>query len=208
MKSVTAGDRDATRRYIEANYELVRAARANLGAAESAIRQVVGKTVGECPDAGEGSSATPAAGEVSEEIVGSMIAIAYRPDAGAIRAFVDAVAPLGWSNHRLTRIVRVYLRKLENLAVLQPADICGEVKAWAADGFKAVPEGTTRFNKLYLAADIEAEEVPLALLKPSEDRREAALLRYTHHLEAPLAQAEADGVERWMEIMRGLALSV
>jgi hypothetical protein len=206
-KTVTVGDRAATRVYIAANYELVRAARTNLHAGEAAIRRLVSQTVGECRGAGEGSSATQAASEVSEEIVGTMVAIAYRPDAGAIDAFVAAVRPLRWSNRRLTRIVRVYLRKLENLAVLAPADICGDVKAWAADGFETAPEGTTRFNKLYLAADIEAEEVPLALLAPYEDRHEMTLLRRTQKLEAPLAQAEADGVERWMEIMRGLALS-
>lgn len=205
---MTAADRAATRVYIDANYQLVRAARANLGTAESAIRGLVSRTVGECPGAGEGSSTTQAASEVSEEIVGTLVAVAYRPDAGAIRRFVATVAPLRWSSRRLTRSVRVYLRKLANLSVLAPAEICEDVKAWAAGGFKAAPEGTTRFNKLYLAADIEAEEVPLALLRPYETRREAALLRRTQGLEAPLAQAEADGVERWMEIMRGLALSV
>ena len=207
-RKTSAADRAATRAYIEANYRLVRAARANLAAGEAGIRHLVRQTVRECPGAGEGSSVTPAANEVSEEVVGTIVTTAYRPDVGTIDAFVAAVSPLRWSDRRLTRIVRVYLRKLESLAVLAPADICGDIKAWAADGFKAAPEGTTRFNKLYLAADIEAEEVPLALLAPYENRRQATLLRHTQDLEAPLAQAEADAVERWMEIMRGLALSV
>lgn len=205
---VTAGDRAATKVYIDASYNLVRAARSNAAAARVAVSGLVRETVAECPAAGEGSSVTRAANEVSEEIADTVIVTAYRPYADAVHTFVEAVAPLRWSNPRLMHDVRIYLRKLQNLAALAPADICADVRTWAAGGFQAAPEGTTRFLKLYLGADVEAEEVPLALLRPYENRRDAAALRRTEDLEGPLAEAEAEGVERWSEIMRGLALSV
>jgi len=203
-----AGDRSATRVYIDASYNLVRAAREDSSAGRAAVDDLVRQTVDECRGAGEGSSVTKAANEVSEEVADTVIVTAYRPYTRAVQTFVDAVAPLHWSNPRLMHDVRVYLRKLRNLTVLAPADICADVRTWAAGGFKAAPEGTTRFIKLYQGADIEAEEVPAALLKPYETRRDAAVLRHTEDLEGPLAQAEAEGVERWKEIMRGLALSV
>lgn len=205
--AASARDRAATRIYIDANYRLVLAARAHLAASEAAIHSLVRHTVAECPLAGEGSHVDSAASEVSEEVVGTIVTTAYRPDVDSIDTFVHAVAGLHWSDRRLTRIVRAYLVKLRNLAALAPANICADVKAWGADGFEGLPEGTVRFDKLYLAADIEAEEVPLRLLAPYENAHEAALLRRTKRLEAPLANAEAEAVQNWLEIMRGLGLS-
>ena len=203
----SVAERCASRAYIEANYQLVHAARERLHASEAAIHELVRRTVAECPLAGEGSHQDNVANEVSEEVVGTVVTTAYRPDAGSIETFVHAVARLRWSDGRLTRLVRGYVTKLRNLAALQPANICADVRAWGADGFQGPPEGTVVFDKLYLAADIEAEEVPLRLLAPYESAHDAALLKRTKRLEAPVAEVEAKAVENWLEIMRGLALS-
>jgi hypothetical protein len=205
--SSRARDTAATRAYIEANYRLIRVARINLEASEAGIRALVHRIVGECPLAGEGSYTNDAASQVSEEVIGTIVTTAYRPDVAAIRAFASVVGPLRWSSARLTHIVHRYLVKLENLAVLAPANICEDVKAFAANSFRVAPEGTVRYDKLYLAADIEAEEVPLRLLAPYEGAQQAALLRRTKQLETPLANAEAKAVSEWTAIMRGLALS-
>jgi hypothetical protein len=206
--SVTARDRGATRAYVDADYRLVRSARANLHASEAALRALVRQTLAACPLAGEGAFVNKAAEQVSEEVIGTVIAAAYRPDAAAITRFVADVAGLRWSDRRLTRSVRAYAVKLRNLAALAPANLCEDVKTYAAGGFQTAPPATISFDKAFGAADIEAEEVPLKLLAPSEGARQAALLRRAKRLEAPLADAEAKGVERWMEIMRGLGLSV
>jgi hypothetical protein len=206
--SPRARDALATRRYIEADYALVRVARAHLAASEAGIRALVSRTVGECPLAGEGAYVNAAANDVSEEVIGTVVTTAYRPDVPAIDAFVARVRHLHWSDSRLTRIVHVYVARLKNLAALAPANLCEDVKAYAATSFLAAPEATLRFNKLYLAANIEAEEVPLRLLKPYESAHDATLLHRAKKLEAPLAEAEAKAVEEWMDIMRGLALSL
>jgi hypothetical protein len=204
----SAGDRAATRIYIQANYRLVHAARIKLSASEVAVRALVSRTVAECPHGGEGSYVDKASNEFAEEVINTVLATGYRPDIASLDAFVHTVQGLHWSNRRLTRIVRTYLAKLRNLAALVPANICADVKTWAADGFQALPEDTIQFNKLALAADVEAEEVPLRLLAPYEGPRQAALLHRTKRLEGPLAEAEARAVEQWMDIMRGLSLSV
>jgi hypothetical protein len=197
----------ATRAYIQANYRLTRVARANLAASQGSIQAFARRVVGECPLAGEGSYANNAASQFSEEVVGTIVATTFRPDVGAIDAFTHVIRHLRWSNGRLTRDVHRYAMKLENLAVLAPADICEDVKAFAAASFLVAPEATISYDKRYLAADVEAEEVPLRLLAPYEGAKQAALLRRTKQLEAPLAQAEADAVAQYTAIMRGLALS-
>jgi hypothetical protein len=203
-----ARDAAATRAYIQADYQLARFAHAHFAASQAAIRALVKRTVGECPLAGEGSYVNHAANEVGEEIVGTIVVTAEQPDIAAVHAFVGAAQHLRWSSRTLTRAVRAYVGKLRNLAALAPADICADVKAYAATGFSTEPEATVRFDKLYLAADVEAEEVPLRLLAPSEDAHGAALLRRVKKFEAPLIAAENKAVAEWMQIMRGLALSV
>ncbi|HEY3829882.1 MAG TPA: hypothetical protein VGL57_11850 [Solirubrobacteraceae bacterium] len=205
--AISAGDRAATRTYVEANYALVRAARARLATSEAAIRGLASRTAQECPLVGEGSHLDQAANEFSEEIIGTMAATAYHPDISSIEAFTHAVGGLRWSSHKLTRIVRTYVTRLRNLAALGPANICADARAWAADGFQALPEATLQYNKLCVAANIEAEEVPLRLLAPYENAREVKLLQRTKRLEAPLADAEAKAVEYAMDILRALALS-
>jgi len=205
-ESSRARDVAATRIYIEANYRLVRVARANFEASEAGIHALVHQTISECPLAGEGSYTNGAANQVSEEVIGALETTAYRPDLESIHAFVAVIKHLHW-DPRLTRIFHGYVVKLEKLAALVPPNICEDVKAFAANSFRAAPEGTIRFNKLYLAANIEVEEVPLRFLGPYEGPQEVALLRRTKQLEAPLADVEAKGVSEWQAIMRGLALS-
>jgi hypothetical protein len=205
---VSAGDRRATRIYIDAGYQLVRAARANLPASEAAIHGLVRRTIGECPLAGEGAYVNRAANEVSEEVLGTLVTAAEGPDAASVERFVRTAAVLRWSNHKLTRLVHGYLQKLRNLLALAPANTCADVRTWAAAGFRSAPAGTVQFDKLYAAADVEAEPVPLRLLAPYESARDAAQLRRIKRIEAPVAEAEAKAVENWQEIMKGLALSV
>jgi hypothetical protein len=202
-----AGDVAATRAYIQANYRLTRVARANLAASEGASHALARRTVGECPLGGEGSYTNNAASQFSEEVVGTIVTTTFRPDVGAIGAFTHVVKHLRWSDTRLTHRVRRYVVKLENLAALPPANICEDVKAFAASSFRVAPEATISFDKRYFAADVEAEEVPLQLLAPYEGAQQAALLRRTKQLEGPIAQAEANAVAQYTAIMRGLALS-
>jgi hypothetical protein len=202
-----ARDVAATRAYIQANYRLTRVARGNLAASEGASHALARRTVGECPLGGEGSYTNNAASQFSEEVVGTIVTTTFRPDVGAIDAFTHVVKHLRWSDARLTHSVRGYVAKLENLAALPPANICEDVKAFAAADFRVAPEATISFDKRYLAADVEAEEVPLRLLAPYEGAKQVALLRRTKQLEAPIAQAEANAVAQYTAIMRGLALS-
>ncbi len=203
-----ARDVAATRAYIAADYRLARVGRAELSASLAAIEALVHRTVGECPLAGEGAYVNHAANQVSEEILGVVEVAAYRPELGAIRVAARAVKHLRWSNGELTRRVEAFAAKLEKLTVLVPADICADVKAYAATAFTAAPETTVRFLQLFHAAELESEEVPWRLLAPYEGPRQAKQVHAIKRLESIVAEAEAHAVAQWMAIMRGLDLSV
>jgi hypothetical protein len=197
----------ATRAYIQANYALVRAARSNLAAGNAALKSLVGQITGECPLAASGSPKDHDSEQLSNEVVGAMTVVAYHPDAAAVGVFARAVGGLHWSNHALTRRVRIYSTQLAGLATLAAPDVCADVQAWVADGYRALPAGTLQFDKRYYAVDIEAEEVPLRLFAPYESAGEASLARRTKRLEAPLAQAEANAVADYTRILDALELN-
>lgn len=197
---------NATRAYIHANYVLVRAARSNLAAGEAALRSLARQITGECPLAAAASPENHDSEQLSNEVAGGLTVLAYRPDAAAITAFTRAVEGLHWSNRGLTRTVKTYAAQLKGLATLATPDVCGDVKAWTAGGFQTLPASTSQFDQRYYAVDIEAEEVPLRLLAPYESASEASLLHRTKQLEAPLAEAEANAVADYTQILDALDL--
>lgn len=196
----------ATRAYIKANYTLVRLARANLAAGVVAIKTLATTVAGECPLAAADSPQNHDAEQLSNEVVGALEVAAYQPDKESMLAFAHTVRALHWSNRKLTRAVHTYATKLEGFPTLAPPDICADVGAWVASGYSTLPASTVSFDAGFYAFDIEAEEVPLRLLHPYESATEASLLHRTKQLEAPLAEAEAEAVNDYSEILDALKL--
>jgi hypothetical protein len=196
----------ATRAYIAADYALVHTARVNLKTGEAALeslRQTIGA---ECPKAAAASPENEAAEHLSNEVVGAMGVAFVRSDIPAVNAFAAAVAPLHWSEEKLTRKAVVYAGKLKALAALQEPDVCGDVRAWAASGYKTLQPATTQFDREYSANDVGIGEVPARLLAPYENARERAQLALTKQSENELVEAEARAVEPWSKILDALNL--
>jgi hypothetical protein len=204
--SAGSGDTAATRVYVQANYALVRVARANLVAGQRALHDLVQQVASQCPGVATESPESKQSDALGEEVIGTMVLLAYRPDAHAVAIFARSVEGLRWSSRTLTRAVHTYAARFQRLMALAPADICGDVKSWVASGYQTLPASTIEFNKVYYANSIEAEEVPLRLLAPYEGPAQVSLLRATKRLEAPLANAEALAVETWSEIIRSMGL--
>jgi hypothetical protein len=204
--SAGSGDIAATRVYVQANYALVRVARANLVAGQRALHDLVQQVAAQCPGVATESPESKESDALGEEVIGTMVLLAYRPDAHAIAIFERAVEGLHWSNRTLTRAVHAYAAKFQRLMALAPTDICADARSWVASGYQTLPASTIEFNKVYEANSIEAEEVPLRLLAPYEGPAQSSLLRRTKRLEAPLANAEALAVETWSEILRSMGL--
>jgi hypothetical protein len=202
-----SGDAAATRAYVQANYNLVRAARSSLSVEVGGLKSLVSQITGECPLAAAESPQNHDSEQLSNEVVGAMTVVIYRPDAAAIHTFARSVAGLHWSNRKLTRIVRKYATQLQGLSALATPDVCGDVRAWVASGYQTLAPSTVQFNTSYYADDIEAEEVPLRLLAPYESAAVSSLVHRTKRLEAPLAEVEAHGVYYYTRILNTLGLN-
>ena len=196
----------ATRAYIAADYALVHAARVNLKTGEAALESLRATIGGECPKAAAASPENTAAEHLSNEVVGAMGVAFVRSDVPAVEAFAAAVTPLHWSEAELTRKAVVYAGKLKALAALQEPDVCGDVRAWAASGYKTLQPATTQFDREYSANDVGIGEVPARLLAPYENARERAQLALTKQSENELVEAEARAVEPWSKILDALDL--
>jgi hypothetical protein len=195
----------ATQAYVKANYALVRAARSHLAASEAAPLQILAQVRQECPGAGAGSPQNSESTQVSDEVIGAMVIGAAKPDRSAMDAFVHATAGLSWSNPALTHAVRTYASDLKTVLNLPAPNLCGEVKAWAADGFKSLPADTISFVARFMPA-----WVAVGLLPPQLDRYESTsdktAVAHAAPLEQQLTEGEARAVEHWGAIMDTLQL--
>lgn len=201
------GDAAATRAYIQADYTLVHAAKVNLKASEAALQKLRRRIAAECPKAAAGSPQDRNSEQLSNELVGAMTVAAIQPDVRAVATFTRMVRSLRWSNATLTRKVRSYAAKLHTLSTLAAPDVCADVKAWAASGYRALPPSTVRFNSRYYKVEVAVGEVPARLLAPSEQPDERPVLAHAERIEGQLSEVEANAVYTWGHIMESLTLN-
>ena len=200
-----ASDGSATSAYLRANYALVAAGHAHLGASIAAYKGVLTKVRRECPRGAAGSPQDPESTKLSNEVIGAMVLSAGKPDRPAIQAYLRAVKGLSWSNGSITRAVRRYAANLTKLYGLSVPDLCGDIRAWAANGFKSLAPSTVSFVEVFYP-----NWVALGLLPPGLARFESGGDRQLAHgsfqFEYQLTNAEAEAVETWGEIMNALEL--
>ncbi len=200
-----AEDVATTRTYVQANYALVQSGGTRLAKARSILHNVLHQVEGECPHAAAGSPQNGDSTELSEEVIGTMVTNAYRPDLPAINSYVRATEHLQWSSHALTSAVRAYVGKLKALAALAPPNLCADVRAWRAGGYGALPAGTIRFDQEFEPNWVALGELP-ALLKSTERSEESGALRRSTQLEQQISEFEAEAAETWRELMNALEL--
>jgi hypothetical protein len=195
-----------TRAYIQADYTLAHTARINMQTGEAAI-ETLRQTLGaECPMAAAASPENEAAAALSNEVIGAMSIVFIRADVQVVDGFAETVAHLLWSNPKLTRKVKAYAAKFKVLAALEMPDVCGDVRAWAASGYRTLPASTTQFDERYKANNVGIGEVPTHLLAPYEDSSERGVLALTRQFESELVDAEARAVAQWSKILNALEL--
>jgi len=205
--SASSGDVAATHAYIRANYALARAGVAKIGAAEAAAQALNRKLARECPRVGAGSPENELAQPMSYEVAVALWAVAYRTAAGPIRTFFNAVRPLHWSNRRMTRIAHEYATSLRVLSTLSVPDLCADVRAWTASGFRTIPPNVAQLDQRLEA--LEGESVPPKLLAPFVRGSDARLLARTRSLELKLAETEfMVGQTDWIEVTETLGLQL
>jgi|HubBroStandDraft_3_1064219.scaffolds.fasta_scaffold34519_2 hypothetical protein len=204
--SAAPRDVSSTRSYLLANYALLRAVRANESAVERNVMALDRTLASECPNVGMGAPQNEEAQHMSYEVAGALWSTLYHTDASMIHAFIRTVGSLRWSDPKLTRIAQRYVKSLRELVVLPLPDLCGDVRAWSADGFKAVPASTLRFDRHTEA--VEGKSIPTHLLAPYEQSSDKAIAAHVAHLEVQLEDAETMvGFNDWDTLLQTLALN-
>jgi hypothetical protein len=200
-----SGNAGATQAYVQTGYAALRVAVAHLKVSEAGPLHVLAKVRGECPQAGAQSPEDEESTQMSNEVIGAMVVSAIAPDVQAIRTFAHTVAGLHWSNGALNRSIHAYASKWDTLATLSAPNLCADVKAWNADGYRALPADTAAFVAKFVPSWVGAGFMP-AQLSRYESAATRALARRTNALEEQVTELEAREVEHYSEIMSALAI--
>lgn len=200
-----SGDVAATQAYVQAGYAALRVAVSHLAASEAGPLRVLAQVQRECPLAGEQSPQDAESTQMSDEVIGAMVVSAIAPDLQAIRTFVHAVAGLSWSSAALTRSIRAYTSDWRTLSSLPAPSLCGEVRAWGARGFHALPASTVAFVARFMPAWVAVGYLPAQLTR-YESSATRALAARSNRLEEQITELETREVERYNEIMNALAI--
>jgi hypothetical protein len=137
-------DASATRVYIDARYDLIRERTRQFGTARVAVDALVTGVSDGCKGVLRQAPRSVAFGNLNGEVLLAPITAGDQIARAAVARFLARVAPLRWSNQRLTSIVRRLLKQEQLvLAVTVPA-ICDDLRAWVAKGFHEIPEDARR----------------------------------------------------------------
>jgi hypothetical protein len=204
--SLAASDVATTEAYVRANYELVstghrlsHTARAKIAALRQRLRSECGRVV-------VGSPQDEDSEKLTWEVIGAMTIVGYQPGLAAATKFSRTVSKLSWSNAALTRAVHAYARKgLAEVRTPLP-DVCGDLRAWKASGYTALPATTIHFRKTFYENYVGVGFMPnqLKRLVPASLK---ALVQRARHYEEAIAEVEAFEVETFGEIIDSLGLN-
>ena len=177
-------DAAATWSYLQAESAFFHAFIRNSPRGTVAAEELVDRLDAECPDVASGATSSKAresrAGTaLIEETFDSIVLAWLGPDLPAYKSVVETFARLSWSNRRLTALVHRTARNTGALGDIGPADVCGDLKEWAAEGYTKIPPGTHRFLGEFGATQGSSYEGQIeAMLRPYEGPRARSLQRH------------------------------
>jgi hypothetical protein len=196
----------STHAYIEAAYTALHAVVTKWSAVEADVHKLDLRFHAECPAVGAGSPQSEEEQKLSYEVAGALWATGYHTDAKVVQAFVKAVKPLRWSNPAINRSARKFVTGLHEMTVLPVPNLCADVRAWGAGGFKAAPATTLEYDRHVEA--IEVKEIPRRLLAPFVQPADTGLRARAEHLATQFAELEFKrGQDDWNTLLETLALN-
>lgn len=196
----------ATHAAIAADYALVRLRVSMISSTQSKIETYKHKLGTECPNAGLGSPETEAAEPMSAEVAAALWSVDYGAAAGPIARFASVIRRLHWTSARFSHSIHVLASSLSGLARVRLPDICGDVRAWTASGFKTVPPHVVELDEQ--VEPLQLPEPPWKLIAPYERGRDASLVSSIRRGETKLAEAEfMFGQKDWYQVLETVGLS-
>lgn len=232
--AATSADTAATHALLQARYELDLALLRNTPAASAAVGNASQRIGGECHDVLAGapneysssssgqapSTETPRArGEreraadqqltLVEELSSALSAAELLPVHAPIEALLATTARLSWSDARIAALVQAESAALQEDLTAPPPDVCADMKAWAASGYRTLSPASRAFEATLKAREqrvAPGESLP-ALLKPNEGPAELALVHRTDALRTKLTARLVGGISRaYRQVQRVLGV--
>lgn len=190
LASARVDDAAATRAYLRADYAYDRGVHAELGAIAAAVEARASEIGGECPSALTYAPRDAAFDELGEEAVRSVLYAAVAPVRALTLHLASTIGRLGWSDRRLTRLVRAEAAEDRASATLALPDVCADIAAWKASAYATLPPSAASF-----LARVQAIESRSAV-GPSEESRKAATMRLLRPFERPGERRVAKRIHR------------
>lgn len=196
----------AARKVLAAGYATLSAVMRTWPHMEASLRSLNRRFAAECPGVGAGSPQTEPEQRLSYEVAGALWATAYRADAGIVRKFIHETSGLSSTSPSLNRRMHKFRNGLQEMIALTVPDVCADVRAWTASGYRTIPADVLRFDRHVEAIDVAIPSPKLAdpWVVPS-DRK---LVPKIEHLITRFEEREiATGQRYWNILLETLGLS-
>jgi hypothetical protein len=202
----SAKDIASTHAYAVAAYAALHEVVTKWSTVEAGIHKLDAKFQAECPKVGAGSPQSEEEQKLSYEVAGALWATGYKTETKVVQRFVKAVGSLTWSNPAITRAARKFTKGLHEMASLPIPDLCGDVRAWTATGYKTVPADVAQYDRRVEA--IEVKEIPRKLLLPYAQPSDRGLIATDERLDTRFSELEFErGQDDWDHLLEVLALN-
>lgn len=206
VQAASSRDVAATHAYLTADHAVLQGILGKWSGVEAGIAKLDARYRGECFHVGAGSPQSEEEQKLSLEAAGALWSVGYRANATAVHSFIAKVGHLSWSDGATTRAARRLTRSLHEMVTLKVPDLCGDVRAWAAGGYKAVPTDVESFAKH--AEAIEIDQIPRRLLAPFLRGGDIALAASDERLNRRYEELEfVRGQDQWDKLLEVLALN-
>jgi hypothetical protein len=199
-------DISSTHTTLVAAYKTLRGVVDTWPTLEASLERLNLKFARECPNVGAGSPQNESAHRLSYEVAGALWATGYHTDAKFAYVFINAVSTLRWSNHKIVRRGLKFIIGLHEMIALAVPDLCGDVRAWTAGGFKVAPADTLQFDQHVESINVEIPSP--RLLAPYVQPSDRGLLARVEHLVTKFEELEFETGQRfWNKLLETLALN-
>lgn len=166
--AINPSDAGATHTYIRARYSLEGVFGHSLSRVDRVVDGFVIANTEQC----RGIMRVAPRDRVSSELTLTArlipVVIAARLNREPIVRFDHTVARIGWTNPRLTQLVRDVANQEAAISNIVLPNLCGAIKAWARSGYRTAPLAITRFlraSRVMAISNGTSEEVSIGHVK-------------------------------------------
>jgi hypothetical protein len=204
--AASSQDVSAARKVLTAGYAALSTVIRTWPRLEASLHELDRRFSGECPAVGVGSPQNEPEQRLSYEVAGALWATGYHTDAPILRKFIHEVSGLTSSDPALNRRMHRFLNGLNEMMALSVPEVCADVRAWTASGYRTIPSSTLRFDAHVEAINVEIPSPKLAdpYLVPSD----RALVPKLEHLITRFDELEfSTGQNYWDTLLETLSLN-